>query len=582
MKDLEFDIRARDKTGDAFNAIRGRAKEWNGEFDRMGQSLRIAGDMAKAFAAGFSITAVSEFSRAIRGVVTEAADLADLADKVGVSTEDLQRMTYGFGEAGVAAGDVDQILTQWSKRIGEAHTKGGQLADLFRVNGISMTDANGKLRSNVELMREFAELVKNAGSEQEQLALNTQAFGRAGDAMVLVTREGKAGWDEMIKSIERAGGVYEEEMLRTAAEVDDAWNRTWSTFERNSKSAILSAVDEMEKLRQEAANFGNTSFFKWITGGMASAGLLDSSVTLLDPDLARRAGQQLAPDARVRDAFGSTVSQVLTQADQALIEELQRRYSSFKKQTVIPGKDDDDPPRRDRSAQAAREQESAYEKVIQKLAEEQMMLGLNATEQRILTEQRRAGVIAASAEGREIAAKIRFIEEERAAMERLQDQQKAMNDAAQYLGEVGFDALEILISKSEDAEDAIKRLGLELLKAAAYAAFFNEGPLSGLFGGWSLGGGGGAGIITDLKAPQLAMAGVGAAMLASARAQASVQGGAQKSTVELKLSRDLEARVLEKAGAQAVEISQGTVDQFSKTIPDQIAHYQREPRVRRS
>ncbi len=482
MKDLEFDIRARDKTGDAFNAIRGRAKEWNGEFDRMGQSLRIAGDMAKAFAAGFSITAVSEFSRAIRGVVTEAADLADLADKVGVSTDDLQRMTYGFGEAGVAAGDVDQILTQWSKRIGEAHIKGGQLADLFRANGVSMTDENGKLRSNVELMREFAELVKNAGSEQEQLALNTQAFGRAGDAMVLVTREGKAGWDEMIKSIERAGGVYEEEMLRTAAEVDDAWNRTWSTFERNSKSAILSAVDEMEKLRQEAANFGNTSFFKWITGGMASAGLLDSSVTLLDPDLARRAGQQLGPDARVRDAFGSTVSQVLTQADQALIEELQRRYSSFKKQTVIPGKDDDDPPRRDRSAQAAREQESAYEKVIQKLAEEQMMLGLNATEQRILTEQRRAGVTAASAEGREIAAKIRFIEEERAAMERLQDQQKAMNDAAQYLGEVGFDALEILISKSEDAEDAIKRLGLELLKAAAYAAFFNEGPLSGLAG----------------------------------------------------------------------------------------------------
>lgn len=170
---------------------------------------------------------------------TEAADLADLADKVVVSTDDLQRMTYGFGEAGVAAGDVDSILTRWSKRIGEAHIKGGQLADLFRANGVSMTDENGKLRSNVELMREFAELVKNAGSEQEQLALTTQAFGRAGDAMVLVTREGKAGWDEMIKSIERAGGVYEEEMLQTAAEVDDAWNRTCSTAVRSNEAVAV-------------------------------------------------------------------------------------------------------------------------------------------------------------------------------------------------------------------------------------------------------------------------------------------------------------------------------------------------------
>ena len=59
-------------------------------------------------------------------MISDAADLVDMADKVGVSTENIQRMVYGFGQAGVAAEDIDKILTQWAKRIGEAYTRGGQ------------------------------------------------------------------------------------------------------------------------------------------------------------------------------------------------------------------------------------------------------------------------------------------------------------------------------------------------------------------------------------------------------------------------------------------------------------------------
>src|SRR5690606_38644294 len=58
-------------------------------------------------------------------------------------------------------------------------------------------------------------------------------------------------------------------------------------------------------------------------------------ITYLDPDLARAHGQDLGPDARIRDAF----SHALTQADEALVAELQKRYGVVTEKaevTIIP------------------------------------------------------------------------------------------------------------------------------------------------------------------------------------------------------------------------------------------------------
>ena len=555
MRDLEFDIRARDKTADAFNSARHHAREFNGDLDRTKFGFDVAATAARAFAAAFTVTAVANFGRVVREVVTEAADLVDLADKVGVTTDELQRMVFGFAQAGVQASDVDGILTQWSKRIGEAYSQGGKLADVLKANGVALTDGNGRLRSSVDLMREYADLLQNAASDQERMELATLGFGRAGAAMVLALKDGAVGMDELMRAVDEAGGVIDEELLRKAAEVDDEFNRLWRNFEINSKSAILQAVDWLSQLRDKADEYGRSL-----------------RAAELGEEVGRMAGMgpRQGPASK-RDRLGDRT-----------IDDAQRDFNELRdrwmRRTVIPGGDDDSK-KRTASAKAAREQESAYEKVIQRLAEEQEMLGLNATEQRILVEQRRAGVTATSAEGRAIAEKIRAIEAERAALEALEDQQEAMNETAEYLGEVGFDALEAIITKSESASDAVKKLGLELLKAALYAMLFNEGPLAGLFGGWLLGGGS-SGIITTLKTPQLSgMAGVGAAMLASAKASA---GGSASGTslVKVELSKDLVARIVNQADTNAVRIVGEGIAEFAPTIPDRIADYQRDPRRR--
>ncbi|MDR7220359.1 hypothetical protein [Aminobacter aminovorans] len=468
MRDLTFDIMGRDKSKPAFDSARGNAVALNGDLDRTSRLMSLAGNAAKGFLAGFSIATVAGVGRAIRDVVAEAAGLVDLADKVGIATDDLQRLTFGFTQAGVEAGNIEGILTQWSKRIGEAHISGGRLADILKANGVSLTNSEGRLRSSVDLMREYANLIANAASDQERATLAAEAFGRSGSDMVLALRDGADGFNRLMQEADAAGGVLDEEILKKAAEIDDEFEVMWRRFEINAKSAILSAVGMLDGLRDKFVDLEqrrNAAAAGWEVGALAG--------TKADPGW--RDDRLKSPaDRRINDAF-KTAGDVETSAEIARM--LRDRYAP---KTIIPTKSDND---NRRGGGSRAEEISAYDRVIGKLREEKELLGLNSVQQRILSEQRRAGVSATSDQGKAIAAVITQIEAETTRLEQLEERQLAVNDAMQHLAGAGIDALFSWADGAESAGEAARRLAKDIARAVAYAALLGQGPLAGLFGG---------------------------------------------------------------------------------------------------
>jgi len=488
MRDLEFDIKGRDKTAAAFDSARANARQFNGVLDLTARGFNLSAMAAKGFAVGLATSALAEFGTVVRRMVSDAADLVDLSDRVSVSTDNIQRMTYGFGQAGVAAGDIDDILTQWAKRIGEAHTKGGQLAEVFRANNIALTDSEGRLRSSVELMRDYGNLIAGAGSDQERMTLATLAFGNAGEAMAVALRDGAEGMDRLMQSTDEAGGVLEDALLRRQAEIDDAFGRMWQNFETNSKSAILSAVAWLDDLRQ---GFDGLAQSYDARRKAADLGALAGSLAGTPrPDRGDRLPSGV--DRRIDTAFAGAAPE----SDAATTRMLRDRFGP---RTVIPRSHDlGDASSRTASASAAREQETAYQGVIDRLREEQDMLGLDATSQRILSEQRRAGVSAASEQGKAIEDVVRRIEAETDRLDKLEEQQREVNDAVKYLAGSALDGVLAWAQGAATAEDAARGLAAEIMRAVAYAALLGEGPLAGLFGGGATGGGSGGGGLVGL------------------------------------------------------------------------------------
>ena len=166
-----------------------------------------------------------------------------MSSKIGVDTDALQQLLFTFSQAGIDAQTVETALTQWGKRIGEAYTQGGPLAELLKANNVSLTDGEGKLRSSVDLLADMADLIKNAGSEQERLAIAAVAFNKAGAEMVPGLKDGAAALRAGANEATRLGIVLDKEVLARAAVLDDEFDKIATVIDIQIKSGLLNVAD---------------------------------------------------------------------------------------------------------------------------------------------------------------------------------------------------------------------------------------------------------------------------------------------------------------------------------------------------
>ncbi|CAI2935014.1 phage tail length tape measure family protein [Aminobacter niigataensis] len=142
----------------------------------------------------------------------------------------------------------------------------------------------------------------------------------------------------------------------------------------------------------------------------------------------------------------------------------------------------------------AEREKKAIDDVIASLQFEQEQIGRTATEQRVYNELKRAGVDLNSEAGKQIAELVAKNAELAESQAKLNKAQQDFNNGLEQLGADAIDALGNVIAGTEDAADAFKKLGIEILKSAltgkgAYSDFFASlsggqgGGLLGLLGG---------------------------------------------------------------------------------------------------
>lgn len=511
--DLEYDIRARDRSGPAFQSAENRARAFNQTIAGAVPHLRAATVAAKAFAAAFVVGAVKEFTSSVERAVSDASKLQKIADKVSVDSESWQQLVFGLGQAGVAASDMERNFEQFAKRIGEAADGTGKLRKILQDGGVQLRDQNGAMRDQVSLLLDIADLVKNAASDQERMTIATEAFGRSGSDMVLALRGGADGVRELMARTIRAGGVIETELLRRAEGLDDTLDEASRTVETHLRRALLNLAPVMVSLKSEAAQM--LDYFNGVAPAILAANqaAMNGGTKWFGMNIGNGIGNRLNPTASYGGEFGRYIAEKLmggepdavanavkkaveegvttAKGDRTLLPhlsalEFSRRFAGAGQ---LPGKAGQPTtlPKvgaegRSQAAKAAREQVSAYERVMEALRAESEMLGQNETQQRILIEQRRAGVSATSEQGQAIAALVTKIDEETQRLQELKDKQEAIRDAWQWLGTSALDSFFSIVDGSKKAEDALKELGIMILKAATYALLFNQGPLAGIFG----------------------------------------------------------------------------------------------------
>lgn len=258
----------------------------------------LATSFAGGLVGGIGATMIGGFRRSMRDVLADVASIGDVADRVQIGTEALQGLQHGFRLAGFSANEFNAALTRFTRRIGEAVNGGGPLQTTLDRYRISIRNTNGEMKSQLDLMREVAEVIRRAPTDAEQLAIAQAAFGDVGRRMVNALRGGADGIDDMIRVAQDAGVVLDDEIIRKAEEIDRKFaelGERASAFSKRLIVGIALAGADLAGLRKELDRiFPNEAEGRAIFGDLYDA--LDGDETLLKAhtDSVRRIAEEFA------------------------------------------------------------------------------------------------------------------------------------------------------------------------------------------------------------------------------------------------------------------------------------------------
>lgn len=152
--------------------------------DKLMDVMNNAGGMGKmlsgaAVGIGIAVGVMEVFSRAAEGAVMQVASLADQANRLGMTVEDLQVFVNTMGAFGVQADRSVDALTDMKERIGEARQGSGEMLAALKELNIPLKAANGEWRMSSEVTDELTEKLVNMADASRRVRLSAQAGGDA-------------------------------------------------------------------------------------------------------------------------------------------------------------------------------------------------------------------------------------------------------------------------------------------------------------------------------------------------------------------------------------------------------------------
>ncbi len=234
---------------------------------------------------------------------------------------------------------------------------------------------------------------------------------------------------------------------------------------------------------------------------------------------------------------------------------------------------------------------SKYQETIKSLTGDieqlKATMGQTALAEQIWNAQRQAGVTATSLQGQKIAGLV-------TELERLKTQEAAVD---RFKGQLG-DMFSSIVTGSESARSALSNFFASLasnLANGAFTSFLGSlgggggfwGGVAGILGGGAIGANangtsgwrGGLSWVGE-RGPELVSMPRGAQVFSNRESMNMLGGSAQRVQVELSMSPDVEARILDKSAQTSVKITQQGLNQYSKTQPQRQALISKDPRKR--
>nr|DAE12383.1 MAG TPA: tail tape measure [Siphoviridae sp. ctR5S1] len=304
------------ETGNLGDVVSGLTEKFGIKLpEGMQKSMNSMGSLNTAsvkIAGGFVALAVAiaKAEKALISMTKESAAFADniitLSMQTGQTTDQLQEFSYATELIDVSVDTLQGSLTKLTNNMQDTINGTGNAKASFEALGISVTDADGNMRSANDVFYETIDALGDVKNETERDAMAMDIFGRSAQDLNPLIIQGSETLKAYAQEAHNVGYVLDDEALSALGAVDDAYQR----LQKSQEGA-------KNQLSAEFAPY-LTEFYEKITklirdGGQAlkDSGIVDSFGMLLET-----VGDIIAPT----DQLSSDTVPKLTEALRPLAE----------------------------------------------------------------------------------------------------------------------------------------------------------------------------------------------------------------------------------------------------------------------
>lgn len=198
---------------------------------RLGRSMYEAFSIGTAMRQILAALTVEKLVTSVAGAVSQIADIKEYANRIGITTTTMQAMERQAALTGVS---VEELQMALQRIAAQSQETGSYIQKLFAANNIKVSEES---ETNI---RNFLDLVKNAGTAGERLALITKGTGIRGSfGLVEAFSQGSAAIDRTFKEMEASGRAHSDAQINEAHHIRDKYREYMNDIALYWESAVV-------------------------------------------------------------------------------------------------------------------------------------------------------------------------------------------------------------------------------------------------------------------------------------------------------------------------------------------------------
>lgn len=239
------------------------------------QSLALAGGFAAVAAA------IVKVEKAMISMTKESAAFADniitLSMQTGQSTQQLQEFAYASELIDVSVDTLQGSLTKLTNNMQDTMNGTGNAKASFEALGVSVTNADGSMRSANDVFYETIDALGKVKNETERDAMSMDIFGRSAQDLNPLIIQGSKTLKAYADEAHNMGYVLDDEALSALGAVDDAYQRLQKTQEGVKNQLAVEFAPYLEEFYGDA-----TQGVKDLGKAIKDSGIVDAFGMLLE------------------------------------------------------------------------------------------------------------------------------------------------------------------------------------------------------------------------------------------------------------------------------------------------------------